>query len=412
MCLSTGIRRGTGFRTVPDKFSGILASMSNNNVWSDLHKSYKDRDWIDKPSLFAETAITYFPADGRVLDLGAGQGQDSRFFAEQGYEVISTDLEETALEQNASKLSEELKKKITVQKIDLRDELPFEDASFDVVYAHLSLHYFDYETTVRLFGEIQRVLKPGGVLAFFTNSVHDPEYESGEKIEEDYFQIGGATKRYLSVDTARAFARYFDVNLLDDHGETYKDRDKGVHNLIRFIGTKKQHQPYTMAIPYCGAIVEREHNGEKELLMQVRWKPHADPVYSGTLEFPAGVLDKPFEDVHDTLAREIKEEAGLTLKAIRKDSRTKPLSTGKDDSVIGFRPFCCTQQLKNGKPWIGFIFICEVEPGEPKAQLSEAKDARWMKLSDVKALYQDSPEKLFGLELPAWEYYFSKVPRG
>ncbi|HET6746599.1 MAG TPA: methyltransferase domain-containing protein [Candidatus Saccharimonadales bacterium] len=381
----------------------------NDTPWQDLHNRYKDQDWIDKPSLFAQTAITYFPSKGRVLDLGAGQGQDSRYFAEHGYDVASTDLEETALEQSRSKLPDELKQKITIRKIDLREELPFEDGVFDVVYAHLSLHYFDYETTVRLFDEIQRVMKPGGILAFFTNSIHDPQYNTGTKLEEDYFQIGDKAKRYFSVSTARAFTKYFDVSLLDDQGETYKDNAIGVHNLIRFIGAKRAHQPFTMAIPYCGAIVEREQNGEKEVLMQTRWKPHRDPVYSGTLEFPAGVLDKPFEDVHDALAREIKEEAGLTLKAIKQDNRTPALGTGKDDSVIGFRPYCCTQQLNNGKPWIGFVFICEVEPGEPTAQLSEAKDAKWMKVSEVKELYEKSPEKFFGLELPAWHYYFNEM---
>lgn len=380
-----------------------------SDTWTDLHNNYKTKDWVEKPSIFAETAITYFPQNGKVLDLGAGLGQDSRFFAEHGYEVTSTDLKETALKERFATLSEEVKRRTTIQKTDLREELPFADAAFDVVYAHLSLHYFNYETTVRLFGEIRRILKPGGVFAFFVNSVHDPEYNTGEKLEDDYFQIDKTAKRYFSVDAARAFTRYFDTNLLDDKGETYKDNAIGVHNLIRFIGTRRVHQPFTTALPYCGAIVEREQNGEKEVLMQTRWKPHADPVYSGTLEFPAGVLDKPFEDVHETLAREIKEEAGLTLKTIKQDQRTPVLNAGKDDGIIGFRPYCCTQQLKNGKPWIGFIFICEVEPGEPTAQLSEAKDAKWMKVAQVKELYQKSPEQLFGLELPAWHYYFSEM---
>jgi SAM-dependent methyltransferase len=383
----------------------------SDKVWTNLHGRYQQQDWADKPSLFAETAVEYFPATGKVLELGAGLGQDSRFFAGRGYDVVCSDLEQATLEQTRAKLPSSLSRKIMFQKADLRDELPFEDASFDVVYAHLSLHYFDYETTVRLFGEIQRILKPGGVLAFFTNSVHDPEYDTGTKLEDDFFQIGDFAKRYFSVDSARAFTRYFDINLLDDHGETYKDRAIGVHSLVRFIGTKQAHRPFTMAIPYCGAIIERDQNGEKEILMQTRWKPHADPVYSGTLEFPAGVLDKPFEDVHDTLAREIKEEAGLTLKAIRQDDRTPMATTGKDDEIMGFRPYCCTQQLKNGKPWIGFVFICEVEPGEPVAQLSEAKDAKWMSVDEVKDIYKNSSEKLFGLELPAWHYYFGETEK-
>lgn len=211
----------------------------NDNVWSDLHKDYKTRDWIDKPSLFAETALTYFPTTGRILDLGAGQGQDSRFFAEHGYEVVSTDFEESALLENKAKLSGDLEQTITLRLVDLRTVLPFEDESFEVVYTHLSLHYFDQETTTRIFGEIQRVLKPGGVLAFFVNSVHDPEYNTGTKLEEDYFLIDKTKKRYFSIDSTAAFTKEFAVKLLDDQGETYKDRAKGVHNLIRFIGTKR-----------------------------------------------------------------------------------------------------------------------------------------------------------------------------
>jgi SAM-dependent methyltransferase len=209
-----------------------------NNIWSNLHEDYKNQDWIDKPSIFAETSMIYFPTKGKILDLGAGQGQDSRFFAEHGYEVVSTDFEETALEQNKSKLADNLKQKVTIKKVDLREKLPFDDASFDVIYAHLSLHYFDYETTLRLFGEIRRILKPNGILSFFTNSVHDPEYNTGKKLEDDFFQIDQTTKRYFSLETATAFTKHFDANLLDDQGETYKDRAKGVHNLIRFIGTK------------------------------------------------------------------------------------------------------------------------------------------------------------------------------
>lgn len=211
----------------------------SSTTWQEIHNDYKASDWINKPSLFAETAISYFPSVGKVLDLGAGQGQDSRFFAEHGYDVVSTDLEDTALEQSRAKLTDELQQKVTVQKVDLREALPYSDASFDVVYAHLSLHYFDHETTAKLFEDIKRVLKPGGVLAFFTNSTDDPEYNTGTKIEEDYFMVDQTAKRYFSVKTARAFAYEFDVILLDNQGETYKDRAKGVHNLIRFIGKKR-----------------------------------------------------------------------------------------------------------------------------------------------------------------------------
>ncbi len=209
-----------------------------DKFWSDVHKRYKSKDWIERPSQFAETAIEYFPSEGRILDLGAGHGQDSRYFAEHGHSVVASDIETGALRENVLKLDIKLQKLLSVEKIDLRSELPFTDKSFDGVYAHLSLHYFDTTITERICADIYRILKPGGVFAFFVNSIRDPEYNSGTKIEDDFFQIDKVTKRYFSATTAAKFAHKFQAILADEQGETYKDTAKGVHNLIRYIGTK------------------------------------------------------------------------------------------------------------------------------------------------------------------------------
>lgn len=163
-----------------------------------------------------------------------------------------------------------------------------------------------------------------------------------------------------------------------------------------------------LCIPFVGGIIERKVNNEIELLMQTRWKPDRDPLYSGTFEFPAGVMNYTYENVYETLKREIKEETGLELKSITEDSKTKVYSPKGNDASFGFRPFCCVQQLKEGRPWIGFIFLCEVEEGVPNAQVDEVKDVKWMKQSEVKQLFEHEPEKLFTLEIAAWEYYFNE----
>lgn len=77
-----------------------------------------------------------------------------------------------------------------------------------------------------------------------------------------------------------------------------------------------------LCIPYVAGIIERQHEGELQLLIQTRWKPSRDPLYSGTFEFVAGVMDKPFENVYEALARELQEEVGLKLKRIINDSQT------------------------------------------------------------------------------------------
>jgi len=379
-----------------------------DTVWKELHSSYQEQNWIEKPSIFAETAIQYFPKNGKILELGAGHGQDSFFFAKQGYDVLSSDIEISSLNLNFTKQPEAIQDKVEILQLDLRNPLPLEDQSLDVVYAHLSLHYFDTQTTSFIIDEIKRILKPEGIFAFLSNSINDPEYSTGNSLEEDFFLINKVTKRYFSIASMRKFTQEFEVSLLDCLGKTYKDEAKGISNLVRFIGSKASRRNYLTAIPFVGAIIERVNKGILEVLIQTRWKPQTDPIYTGTFEFPVGTLDKPYESIYTALAREIDEECGLKLKNIIADSTTAIVESNKEDAVFGFRPFCCTQQLKNGKPWIGFVFICEVENTEPKFYSDESKDIKWVKASEIKQIFTQSPEKLFTLELPAWEYYFKE----
>lgn len=207
------------------------------DFWTQKHQKYAQQDWIDKPSLFAEAAVSYFPKQGKVLELGAGQGQDSRYFAGLGYEVTCTDNVEEALA--AAQAKAERMVNLRFESVDVTQKLPFADKSFDVIYAHLVLHYFDASTTDRIFDEIYRVLKPNGILAFLVNSTSDPEYAHGMEIEPGLYEIEGKPKRFFNLQDAARFTSKFQPLLLDDQGETYKDRAKGVHNLIRFVGKKQ-----------------------------------------------------------------------------------------------------------------------------------------------------------------------------
>lgn len=167
-------------------------------------------------------------------------------------------------------------------------------------------------------------------------------------------------------------------------------------------------QELRFALPFVAGIIEREHNGQRQFLIQTR-QDGRNAIYNGTFEFVAGSLDKLYENIYETLAREIKEETGLTFKRIIEDSQTGVISAQKGDAAFGFRPFCCLQQLKNGAPWAGFVFRCEVEDGEPTPQEGETKDVRWVDADMVKKMISEKPEEFFTLELPAWQYYFKEM---
>jgi len=101
---------------------------------------------------------------GRALEIGAGTGYFSLNLLQAGVvrEATCTDISPgmiAALRANAQRLG------LTVETaVADAEDLPFDDASFDLVLGHAVLHHLpDLE---RAFGEFHRVLAPGGVVVF------------------------------------------------------------------------------------------------------------------------------------------------------------------------------------------------------------------------------------------------------
>lgn len=216
-----------------------MSDTTNKEYWDVALKRYETKDWVNKPTIFAEQVRGYLPESGALLELAAGQGQDSRYFARLGYDVTATDLVDVGLKESERKAKEE-NLTIDFQTLDLAQPLAFPDASFDVVYSHLGLHYLDKVGTDKMFQEIHRVLKPEGVLVALLNSLDDPEIQTPafEQIEGDYYReiAFDFNKRFFSVDSARAcLGDLFEPILVDNQGETYKD---SIKTLIRVVAWK------------------------------------------------------------------------------------------------------------------------------------------------------------------------------
>ncbi len=204
------------------------------------HHEYDKQDWSKLPSIFAEEVFWYIPKSGKILEIGSGLGQDSRFFHQQWYEIYSTDYSSEAIKLNTEKSSSEiLSDTYHCIQLDITQGLWFSEGEFDVVYAHLSLHYFSQAITKQITADIRRVLRKWWIFAVFLNSVDDTEYGIGTKLEEDYYEIRWVPKRYFSIETARElYGEWFEILMLDNQWETYKDREKWIHNMIRFVWKK------------------------------------------------------------------------------------------------------------------------------------------------------------------------------
>lgn len=97
-----------------------------------------------------DKVVTFFRAGARILEIGAGTGQQAQKLAERGFEVTAVEVPDSNYAQA---------RVFPVIEYDGRS-LPFDNASFDIVFSSNVLeHVLDLR---QINSEIRRVLKPGG----------------------------------------------------------------------------------------------------------------------------------------------------------------------------------------------------------------------------------------------------------
>ena len=150
--------------------------MDDQSAKSFWDQRYKTREMVS-PLDFTKKAFGYMSTSMNVLDIGCGDGRDSLFFAENGMNVTAIDFSEEAIMRVLAHNPD-----IDARAMDILN-MDFPDESFDAVYAHLSIHYFDDATTDKVITNIHRMLKPEGFFFVKCKSTDDPLYGQGEEVE-------------------------------------------------------------------------------------------------------------------------------------------------------------------------------------------------------------------------------------
>jgi phosphoethanolamine N-methyltransferase len=164
-------------------------------------------------------------ANTRILDIGAGLGGPAAYLAgRHGAIVTGLEINRPMVEEANRRIPPELRDRLSFAFYDDINRLPFADASFDLAFCKGVLLHLDIEEKNILFGEIFRVLVPGG--SFIISDWLSPEHGSwGERMttiaradnltiaantEDDYREvIRGAGFTFVSIDDDNArYARY------------------------------------------------------------------------------------------------------------------------------------------------------------------------------------------------------------
>lgn len=186
----------------------------NDEYWKEhINKKIEDDIWI-------KNYREYFNGKGKCLDLGCGIGQYSKELMSYGYEVISADISDIALEK-VKEFND------NVVKVDMKEELPFSEKEFDLVFANLSIHYFSDEDTKKLMLEIKRILKEDGLFIGSVNGIQGYEKikDTAVELEKHYWFNKNKYVRLFDKDDLEKYLDVFDVLNIEEK-ETVRFNNK------------------------------------------------------------------------------------------------------------------------------------------------------------------------------------------
>jgi SAM-dependent methyltransferase len=192
-------------------------------MWNRKHGAGEHADFRGEPVPFAREVGSILKPESYILELGCGVGRDAYYFAGLGHRVLATDFSQEVIIQDRELLELQGLEFVVA---DITLPIDFPDEHFDAVYANLSLHYYDHETTTKIFVEIARVLKVGGLFTFACRTPKDPDYADGEEVSPGLFvSQKGHVRHFFTPDYARQLTEgLFEIKSLKEVEECYVNK--------------------------------------------------------------------------------------------------------------------------------------------------------------------------------------------
>ena len=118
------------------------------------------------------------PLEGRILEVGSGQGYFAIGLAERGYHVTGVDVSSDDIAVAKWNLERTGQAAMVDLQVASGEKLPFPDHSFDVIFSVKVLHHL--ESPFKVIDEMVRVIAPGGKIVI--SDFSDEGFSVAEKI--------------------------------------------------------------------------------------------------------------------------------------------------------------------------------------------------------------------------------------
>ena len=183
---------------------------------------YWEKNFLNKPEMFglgpskaAVNTLKTFKEQNikKIIELGAGLGRDTLFFAKNLIHITALDYSPSAIKIiNKKAEKNKLSNLISTKIFDVRKKLPFENNSIKACFSHMlycmALSTFDLEN---LNNEICRILKPGGINIYTVRHSGDDDYKNGVHVVENLYKNDGFIVHFFSEEKVRKISDGFNV---------------------------------------------------------------------------------------------------------------------------------------------------------------------------------------------------------
>lgn len=205
----------------------------DKSYWEDYYLNHRQPAG---PSTFAEFCIQHLDNNGKLVELGCGNGRDSVFFSKEA-KVIVRGVDQCQKE--VAFLNENYKNNnLSFECMDFT-KLPTIENSLDYLYSRFTLHSIKLEEENRTLAWCYTNLKPGGKLMLEVRSVKDELFGQGLAVEDSAF-ITDHYRRFANYDNLLKRLEELNFNIeysVEDKGlAIYKKEDPVV---IRIIAKKR-----------------------------------------------------------------------------------------------------------------------------------------------------------------------------
>ena len=155
-----------------------------------------------------------------IVELGAGLGRDSIFFAKNKLSVNSLDYSKIGINIIKKKILDNNLQNISAKVFDIRKKLPFQDNSIDACFSHmLYCMALTSDELSYLNNEILRILKPNGFNIYTVRNEYDGDYKNGIPRGEDMFEIDGFIVHFFTKEKVYSLMDGFKNILLENFEE-------------------------------------------------------------------------------------------------------------------------------------------------------------------------------------------------